>query len=174
MQLDKFGNPLTSANDLVELLYTDPTANIFDVPVLDGSDFNRAIKQLYYDSPSLLERNYADIAELTLEEFDKKQQSNWYMPDSYKKMDIAKFVLDQCHSDAELQRAGEELLKFQELDLLPLLQFMKYFVDTMRANNIVWGVGRGSSVASFVLYLIGVHKINSLYYDLDIKEFLKD
>ena len=46
-------------------------------------------------------------------------------------------------------------------------------VDIMRKNNVVWGVGRGLSVASYVLYLIGVHKIDSLYYDLDIEEFLR-
>jgi len=54
-----------------------------------------------------------------------------------------------------------------------LLKYLKYLVDTMRDNNIVWGVGRGSSVASFVLFLMGVHKINSLYYDIPIEEFLK-
>jgi DNA polymerase III alpha subunit len=43
----------------------------------------------------------------------------------------------------------------------------------MRANNIVWGVGRGSSVASYVLFLIGIHKVDSLYYDLPIEEFLR-
>ena len=43
----------------------------------------------------------------------------------------------------------------------------------MRKNSVLWGLGRGSSVASYVLYLLGVHRINSLYYDLDIKEFLK-
>jgi DNA polymerase III alpha subunit len=43
----------------------------------------------------------------------------------------------------------------------------------MRKNNILWGVGRGSSVASFVLYLIGIHRINSLFYNLPIEEFLK-
>ena len=37
---------------------------------------------------------------------------------------------------------------------------MKYLVDTMRNNNIVWGVGRGSSVGSFVLYKIGINRIN--------------
>jgi len=49
----------------------------------------------------------------------------------------------------------------------------KYFVDTMQANNVVWGVGRGSSVASYVLYLIGVHKIDSIKYNLDWQEFLR-
>ena len=95
------------------------------------------------------------------------------MPAEYKTFDIAQFVLDQCNGDAELQRAGEELLLYQERELFMLLRYLKYLVDTMRKNKIVWGVGRGSSVSSFVLYLIGVHRINSLFYQLDISEFLK-
>jgi DNA polymerase III alpha subunit len=81
--------------------------------------------------------------------------------------------LDQCTNEAELQRAGEELILFQERNMFVLLQYLKYLVDTMRKHNIVWGVGRGSSVASFVLFLLGVHRINSLYYDLSIDEFIK-
>jgi DNA polymerase III alpha subunit len=95
------------------------------------------------------------------------------MPEQYKQLDIAQFILEQCSNDEELQRAGMELLLFQERDMFDLLRYLKYLVDTMRENNVVWGVGRGSSVSSFVLYLIGIHKINSLYYDLDIEEFLK-
>jgi DNA polymerase III alpha subunit len=95
------------------------------------------------------------------------------MPEEYKNMDLAQWVLDQCKTPEELQRVGLELLLFQERDLFPLLKQLKYIVDTWRKNNIVWGVGRGSSVASYVLYLIGVHKINSIYYDLNIEEFLK-
>ena len=95
------------------------------------------------------------------------------MPEEYYSFDIAKWVLDQCKNEEELQRAGDELLKYNERNMFTLLQYLKYLVDTMRKHNIVWGVGRGSSVASFVLYLIGIHKINSLFYDLDINEFLK-
>jgi len=65
------------------------------------------------------------------------------------------------------------LLLYIDRELIDLLRYLKYFVDTMRANGVVWGLGRGSSVASYVLYLIGVHRINSMYYDLDIGEFLK-
>ncbi len=82
-------------------------------------------------------------------------------------------MLSLCKEDYELQRVGQELLLFQERNAFNLLRYMKYFVDTLRKNNIVWGVGRGSSVASYVLFLLGVHKINSLYYNLDIEEFLK-
>ena len=95
------------------------------------------------------------------------------MPDEYKTLDIAQYILDLCTTEPELQRVGEELLLYQERNLFPLLQYLKYFVDTMRANKVVWGLGRGSSTASYVLYLLGVHKINSLYYDLPVEEFLK-
>ena len=96
-----------------------------------------------------------------------------HMPNNYRELDIAEWVLGQCKTAEELQRVGQELILYQERDLFDLLRFMKYLVDTLRKNNIVWGVGRGSSVASYILYLIGVHRIDSLYYDLDIAEFLK-
>jgi DNA polymerase III alpha subunit len=117
-------------------------------------------------------KEYTD-PKLSLEEFDQSKQSKWLMPKEYYELDIAKWVLDQCNTEEELQRAGDELLKFHERNMFVLLQYLKYLVDTMRKNNIVWGVGRGSSVASYVLYLIGIHRINSLYYDLSIDEFLK-
>jgi DNA polymerase III alpha subunit len=88
-------------------------------------------------------------------------------------MDIARWILGQCADENELQRCGQELLLFAERDCIDLLKYLKYLVDTMRNNNIVWGVGRGSSVASFVLYIIGVHRIHSLRHNLDIAEFLR-
>jgi len=109
----------------------------------------------------------------TIEEFDEIKQQNWFMPDYYKTFDIAQFVLDQCKTDAELQRAGQELIMYQDRNLFMLLRYLKYLVDTMRKNNIVWGVGRGSSVSSYVLYKIGIHRIDSLFYDLDIADFLR-
>jgi hypothetical protein len=95
------------------------------------------------------------------------------MPAEYLELDIAQHVLDLCTTQEELQRVGQELLLYQERDLFNLLRYLKYFVDTMRKNGVVWGLGRGSSVASYILYLLGVHKINSLYYDLPIDNLPK-
>jgi DNA polymerase-3 subunit alpha len=106
-------------------------------------------------------------------EFHKQQQDNWHMPEEYRQLDIAEHVLGLCTTEAELQRCGAELLLYQERDLFNLLRYLKYLVDIMKENQIIWGVGRGSSVASFVLYKLGVHRINSLYYNLDISEFLR-
>jgi DNA polymerase III alpha subunit len=110
---------------------------------------------------------------MSVEDFDIKSQNNWYMPIEYRDMDIAKFILEQCTKDYELQRVAEELLLYQDKNLFPLLCYCKYLVDTMRRHNIVWGVGRGSSVSSYVLFLIGIHKIDSIFYDLSIDEFLR-
>jgi DNA polymerase-3 subunit alpha len=95
------------------------------------------------------------------------------MPEEYKQLNIAEHILGLCGSEAELQRCGEELLLFQERDLFNLLRYLKYLVDIMTANRVIWGVGRGSSVASFVLYKLGVHRIDSLHYYLDVGEFLR-
>jgi DNA polymerase-3 subunit alpha len=117
---------------------------------------------------------YDELAQQqTLEEWDHRCQANWYMPEKYKQLDIAEHVLSLCTTDVELQRCGQELMLFQERNLFDLLRYLVYLVDVMRENRLIWGVGRGSSVASYVLYKLGVHKINSLYYELDPAEFLR-
>lgn len=169
MRTDKYGQPIFNENDLCDLFLRDPTRTIRHALTEKAIDLNQVF--LSVDNiPKLSE--YVETT-LSVEEFDKQLQDKWNMPKEYRELDIAKWVLEQCKNEAELQRAGEELLKFQERNMFVLLQYLKYLVDTMRKNNVVWGVGRGSSVASFVLYLIGIHRINSLYYDLSIDEFLK-
>jgi DNA polymerase III alpha subunit len=105
--------------------------------------------------------------------FDQRAQARWHMPEEYKTLDIAEYVLGLCGTEAELQRVGEELLLYQEKDLFNLLRYLKYLVDVMTQNRVIWGVGRGSSVASYVLYLLGVHRIDSMFYELNVREFLR-
>ncbi|NBP58298.1 hypothetical protein EBU71_17565 [bacterium] len=95
------------------------------------------------------------------------------MPKEYKDMDIESWILEQCSTDIEILRAEQELALFRQHNMINLLRFLKYLVDYMRSKQILWGLGRGSSVASYCLFLIGVHKVDSIKYDLDIKEFLK-
>jgi len=170
MITDKFGRQVYTEQDICEIYLSDPDIQLKNVLIAGNVNFN---DELELDNlPEIIPYNLDEL-DLTIEEFDKKCQESWFIPDEYKNFDIVQFVLDQCDSEAELQRAAEELLLYQERDMFMLLKYLKYLVDTMRKNNIVWGVGRGSCVSSFVLYLIGIHKINSLYFDLDISEFLK-
>ena len=170
MRYDQYGQAYTDSNELCNLLYKDPNLDISRFQVEDSLEYNRSVAELHAELDFL--DSYHQVTQ-TVEEFDNTLQKNWHMPVEYKNMDIAKYVLDLCRTDAELQRVGQELLLYQERDLFDLLRYLKYLVDTLRKNNVVWGVGRGSSVASYVLFLIGVHRIDSLYYDLNIDEFLK-
>ena len=168
MRTDIYGQQIYNEMELCLLYLQDPNRTIKRALVENDIKFNEVLE--LENAPELIQYNKLDM---TLEQFDNINQSNWLMPEQYKTMDIAQYVLNQCQGEAELQRAGKELLLFQERDMFVLLRYLKYLVDTMRENNIVWGVGRGSSVASFVLFLLGIHRINSLYYDLSIDEFLK-
>lgn len=125
------------------------------------------------NAPNLVRHDQACQQDLTVEAYDRRNQTMWYMPDEYKNLDIAEHVLSLCDTEVELQRVGEELLLYQERDLFDLLRYLKYLVDTMTRHHCIWGVGRGSSVASYVLYKLGVHRIDSLFYQLDAREFLR-
>ena len=170
MKYDQYGQTYTTSNELCDLLYKNPTLDISLFQVEDSIEYNRSVADLHAELDLL--DSYHSISQ-TVEEFDSILQHNWRMPKEYKDLDIAAYVLGLCKEEHELQRVGEELILYQERNLFDLLRYLKYLIDTLRKNNIVWGVGRGSSVASYVLFLIGVHKIDSLYYQLDIEEFLK-
>jgi len=170
MKYDQYGQTYTTSNELCDLLYKNPSLDISRFQVEDSLDYNRSVAELHAELDLL--DSYHSIDQ-SIEEFDHILQGNWRMPQEYKDLDIAEYVLNLCQQEQELQRVGQELLLYQERNLFNLLKYLKYLVDTLRQNNIVWGVGRGSSVASYVLFLIGVHKIDSVYYNLDIGEFLK-
>ena len=82
--------------------------------------------------------------------------------------------VDHAKNENEKIRVEQELILYKKFGLLDVLKFLVYLISTMRENDIVWGVGRGSSVSSYVLYLLGVHKVDSIKYGLDVTDFLKD
>ena len=168
--MNKYGDYVLDEKEVVEVLYNNPNVDLTKVNITEVQKFNEAVESLYIDTEKLAQYTEPNVS---VEEFDTQYQQNWHMPQEYKDLDIAKYLLDLCSNDAELQRVGHELLEYQKIDFFDALRFLKYFVDTMRENNVVWGVGRGSSVASHVLYLLGVHKIDSLKYNLDPDEFFK-
>ena len=99
---------------------------------------------------------------------------HWFIPEPYASLDVAKYLYDRCKTLQERKRVSEELELFRAKNLDNMLRLMIYIVQTMEDNQVVWGVGRGSSVASYCLYLIGVHCVDSIRYNLDIQEFLKE
>jgi hypothetical protein len=174
MKKNKFGEMIFDSDDLCDLIMQGhAVTDLNGVIVGPTIDLEKLISHIE-DPGSLLTWSPAsEVDNVPVPEFDLSNQSTWFMPDDYKNLDIAQHILSLCTTQEELQRVGEELLLFQEHNLFDLLRFLKYLVDTMQKNHVIWGVGRGSSVASYVLYLMGVHKINSLHYELDPREFLR-
>ena len=125
-----------------------------------------------FDSDANVE--FPEKLTVTPEEFHKKNQESWLMPDHYLSIDLNSILLSRCVTDEEKARAIEELDLFKKYDLEILLKFMFYLIDVFQTNNVIWGDGRGSSVSSYILFLIGVHKVDSIRYKLDIKDFLRE
>jgi DNA polymerase III alpha subunit len=173
MQQNKFGELVFSENDMCDLLMQGHSVDSLKHVVVDQT-VNLEELVMHIERPnSLLTWTFPYNQDTSVPEFHLTQQTNWHMPEEYKQLDIAAYILKLCTTEAELQRCGEELLLYQERDLFNLLKYLKYLVDVMIENKLIWGVGRGSSVASYALYKLGVHRINSLYYNLDPGEFLR-
>jgi DNA polymerase III alpha subunit len=172
VKIDNYGRVSITEKEAFDAVYTGKLSTLEGI-IIDGpiDQYNRARLQ-NADRIPVLELP-EDLSEVNKEFFDESNQCDWFMPEECSKFPIVDWLYDQCKTKEELARVDEELLLFIQHGMFDLLFYLKYLVDTMRQNNIVWGVGRGSSVASFVLFLLGIHRINSLYYDLSIDEFLK-
>lgn len=173
MTKNKFGEIILDQQDLSDLVMQGHDVWNMNRVTVDPSV---NIEQLIYvvqEPHNLITWTFPESSDISVPDWDALNQQQWIMPDEYKDLDIAAHVLSLCDNQEQLQRCGQELLLFQERGLFDLLKYLKYLVDVMTENRVIWGVGRGSSVASYVLYKLRVHRIDSIYYDLDISEFLR-
>jgi len=162
MKQNKFGELIFAESDVVDLVMQGRDLSVFDRMIVDSSVDLARMPDFLDPVPGFQQQRFHSCS---VPEWHAQQQATWHMPDEYKTLDIAAHILGLCASEAELQRCGEELLLYQERELFDLLRYLKYLVDVMTNNHIIWGVGRGSSVASYVLYKLGVHRVDSLYYN---------
>ena len=169
MRLDKFGNPIFNSTDIFKILYQGKLTQLKDITV----DYSDEISQLEKTAEFEFQRFNEQLDQIDIADFDQALQSEWFMPPEYRDFDIKEFCLSRCTTTEQSNRVIDEIAAYEERGMIPLLQWTKHFVDTCNANGIVWGVGRGSSVASFVLFLLGVHQIDSVKYNLDWQEFLR-
>lgn len=177
-KINKFGDCEFSQDYLLYKIYENPELDIDGFFVTNADQYINACSATDADVPQV--QNLPERSQ-SLAEFDQQNQQNWYMPGSYKNIDLVDFfqeklkfiVRGEVEQSPEWVRTLEELAEFERRNMSELLRLMIFLVDTFRENNIVWGVGRGSSVASYCLFLIGVHKIDPIRYNLDWQDFLR-
>lgn len=123
---------------------------------------------------------------LVKEGFDQSniRSDVWKIPESFKQLsydDIIDKLVDVqtargITDDANLTRTKRivtEMRAYEKANNLDMIRLMMYIISTLEQHKQIWGVGRGSSVSSYVLFLIGVHDIDSVEYDLDFTDFMK-
>ncbi len=170
MNLDKYSNPIFNEKELFDAVYTGHQFDPFNTYIVDRRTDN--IKNLENHLGFKFLEPYETHFEI--KDYDFASQQIWNMPEDYKNLDIENWLREQCPPwDPETSRLEEELVQFKARNMLDLLRWLKYFVDICSKEDVVWGIGRGSSVASYVLYLIGVHNIDPIKYNLDWEEFLR-
>ena len=169
MKMTELNEIVVDENDLVEGLLQGKNAKYIVTKDTEKVDSYNHFCTLFKFQDTIDYETPAD----TNDKYSYKNADNWWMPDEYRNMNIIDYLLEKTDNEEQYQRVVEELTLFEERNMFPMLKFLVYMVTELKHNNILWGVGRGSSVASYILYLIGVHRIDSIKYDLDYKEFLR-
>jgi DNA polymerase III alpha subunit len=170
-KVDAWGRIIVDSSALVDLIYdgVDITTLLVESNE-ETAAFNDLCKK--FDKADSVLRTPEPL-DIDPADFHAEKSSTWAISKDIQELDVRSLLLSLCSSETATARVNMEMDMFEERGLIPLLQLMVYLVDHFRQNKIVWGVGRGSSVSSYCLYLIGVHKIDSIQYDLDINDFLK-
>lgn len=129
-------------------------------------------------------RNVSREDELRVKQEVRPFSFEWNLPEQYQNLNIREYLfeklIDSCKGIDEDEfsrralRVITELSLYEKRDLFDVLRAIIYVINTLTDTNSVWGIGRGSSVSSYVLYLIGVHDVDSFAYKLDIEDFLHD
>lgn len=161
------GTVVCSETAAVEMLYRGLVLdNMLLEPCEDVELFNESNKRLDAGLPSIAvgkDEIYGRV----------DWYSIWMTPDGFDGIDVREFCLSMCNDDRQRSRVKMEMDLYEQRGMIPVLQHLIFMVSDLRSRGILWGVGRGSSVSSYVLYLIGINRINPLKFDLDIREFLK-
>lgn len=161
------GTVVCSETAAVEMLYRGlGLDNMLLEPCEDAELFNESNKRLDAGLPKI------DVGQDEIYG-SMDWYSIWMTPDGFDSIDVREFCLSMCNDEKQRKRVIMEMDLYEQRGMIPVLQHLIFMVSDLRNRGILWGVGRGSSVSSYVLYLIGINRINPLKFDLDIREFLK-
>jgi DNA polymerase III alpha subunit len=171
VKVNMYGQAILSSDNLRELLLQGK--NISHLNVLHDEEI--ALFEHFQSTllPEVITFLDAPEEKLTFDEFHEKCADEWIFPLVYQQIDVQAWLLNKCKTQQQIDRVNEEYALYEARDLVMLLRLFIFLIDYMRKNKFVWGVGRGSSVSSYILYLIGVHRVDSLKYGLEIKDYLK-
>jgi DNA polymerase III alpha subunit len=159
------------------IIEVDPSS--IDDMILSGVDPSRLASTSI--TPELSKFNRMSRVKINTKDHASDLKYDWIIPDEFKKLNINNYVIEVLAArvendelfEARLSRIQTELELFEKHNLTDVLRTLIYVVDTFKKNNVVWGVGRGSSCSSYLLFLIGIHSVDPVKYDIQITDFLR-
>ena len=171
IKTNSYGQVILSSDNLRELLLQGK--NISHLNVIRDEEI--ALFEKYQSELLPKTVTFLDAPEetLTFEEFHEKCAGEWIFPVIYQQLDVKTWLLDKCTTQEQIDRVNVEYQLYEDRDLIMLLRMFIYLISYLRENRFIWGVGRGSAVSSFCLYLIGVHRVDPIKYNLSIYDYLK-
>lgn len=157
-----------SSNQLVEEMYNNP--NLLDCCFITSTD--NAIKQYEIESDTTLPiKDSITTLDINLTstiptDFDIVD----YVNDKF--LISLKDGMSEDEVIKRYERIEYELMCFIKINKLNYLYTIIHIISKMKESKTCWN-SRGSSSASYLLYVLGVHYIDSYHYNLDPKEFFK-
>ena len=103
----------------------------------------------------------------------------YLIPEKYLLIDLREHVFEKLRAipmtATEMMvaqnRVERELEEIEKRKIEYLFKTIIYVVDVFSEKQIVFGVGRGSSCACYILYLLGLNLVNPLKYNIPVEEF---
>ena len=176
---------LNSTTLLDRILWIDGDSTVKPPFIIETITKGNTVKNLYVDEVTKdikqFNINVTSKYRIYIKEELHSLNFDWNIPNEYKKIDVVDYIAnmlepqicDLVDRNAREERIALELQMFKQLGLFDTIKALIYIINTFIEKDIVWGVGRGSSVSSYLLYVIGVHDVDSFHYNLDITEFLR-
>lgn len=159
------------------------TTYLYD-KLLDGCDISSYFVEDI--TPEIKQYNRYNEKKLQVKGVLSNIVNEWNIPDDYKNIVLKPYILSKLYKeivaanfsdddvDARIARVDVELALWAEHELELFLKALIYIVESFVVNDVVWGVGRGSSCCCYILYLIGIHNVDSVLYNLELSDFFKE
>lgn len=87
---------------------------------------------------------------------------------------VNRLVSSERFQEKNIERLEEELEFFTRTENILFLNRLYDIIERFRKDGVVWGVGRGSSCGSYILYLLYVNDVNPITYDIPFHEMSKE
>ena len=108
---------------------------------------------------------------------DRIHENNDYDSDEFEelKAELYSNKRDQSISDKiHHERLDKEFDYFERNRFQSIILRVHHLIQRFIENDVVWGVGRGSSCSCYVYFCMYVHDVNPIKYQLNFSEYSKE